>query len=151
MQITRKNFLQSAGGVAALIVAGNIIPGAFAQRKGDDALYPIPVETYSDPLFSITADQFRSFIGHSFTARADERRDVSVVLTEVNSLEYQQNTINGYYGESFSLIFEAPQRTKLPQDRYKMTSDGLPDFTALVVPTGLRQRQFEIVINRITL
>jgi hypothetical protein len=68
----------------------------------------------------------------------------------VNSLEYQRNTINGYYGESFSLIFEAAPKTKLPQGRYEMTTDGLPGFTALVVPTGRRQRQFEIVINRIT-
>ena len=149
MQITRRNFIQSAGCVTALVVAGNLIPSTFAQRRGD-ALYPIPPEVYSEPLFSMTADQFKSLIGRSFTAHAEEQRDVSLVLMEVNPLEYQQNIIRGYYGESFSLIFEAQGKTKLPQGRYEMTTDGLSGFTALIVPTGRRQRQFEIVVNRIT-
>jgi hypothetical protein len=98
----------------------------------------------------MTAAQFKSCIGQSFMASSDERRDVALILREVNPLEHQQNVLNGYYGESFSLIFEAQGKTKLPQGRYDMTSSGLPDFTALIVPTGRRQRQFEIVVNRIT-
>jgi len=150
MQITRRNFIQSASGVAALLVAGNILPAALGQQKARNELFPIPPEVYPEPLFSMTAKQFEAFIGRSFTATAEGRRGVTLMLTEVNSLEHQQNTIDGYYGESFSLIFEAQQRLTLSQDVYEMRSDGLPDFSALIVPTGRRRRQFEVIVNRIT-
>jgi hypothetical protein len=150
MKITRRSFIQSAGGAAALLVAGSVLPTALGQQKARNELFPIPPEVYPEPLFSMTAKQFEQFIGHSFSATPEGRRSVPLVLTEVNLLEYQQNTINGYYGESFSLIFEAQQRLTLSQDRYEMRTEGLPDFSALIVPTGRRRRQFEVIINRIT-
>ena len=151
MKTTRRSFIQTLGSAFALTFAG----GAFAsnvtgQTKPDGDLFEIPAEAYTNPLSSMTAKQFDSYIGHSFTAVSQQGQTIHLVLTEVNLLERQPNTLRGYYGDSYSLIFEGPDRVLLTQGTYEMNTDGLSSFSALLVPTGRRQRQYELIVNRIT-
>ena len=151
MKTTRRSFIQTLGSAFALTFAGGaLVSDAFGQKKAAGELFEIPAEAYSNPLYSMTAKQFESYIGHSFTAVSEQGQTVSLVLTEVNRLERQQNTLQGYYGESYSLIFEGPDRVLLSQGSYEMNTDGLSGFSALVVPTGRRLRQYEVIVNRIT-
>ena len=150
MQITRRGFIQTLGSAAALIAAGGTFGAAFGQKKGRDVLFPIPVEAYSDPLFSMTAKQFEALLGQQFTVTLEDGDTIALTLTEVNTLDLIENTSGGYYGEVFSLIFEGSQRKTLSQGRYEMMVDGLAAFSALVVPTGRAQRQYEVIINRLS-
>lgn len=147
MQFTRREFVQAAC-ASAMMIAGGGLTKAFGQKETGE-LFPVPPEAYADPLFSMTAKRFEPFIGNSFTVRLDEGRSVRVVLTEVNSLERSQNTIRGYYGDCFSLIFEGPKKNAFDQGTYEMQIDGLADFSALLVPTGQGRRQYELIVNRV--
>lgn len=148
-RITRRGFIQTLGSAAALIAAGGTFGAAFGQKKGRDALFPIPVEVYSDPLFSMTAKQFETLLGHLFTVTSEDGEAIQLTLTEVNILDLMENSSRGYYGEVFSLIFEGSKRQTLQQGRYQVIVDGLAAFSALVVPTGRAQRQYEVIINRL--
>ena len=149
MQITRRGFIHTLGCAAALFATGGTFGPAFGQRKRRDVLFPIPVEVYSDPLFSMTAKQFDALLGQPFTLTSEDGETIQLTLTEVNTLELLQNSSRGYYGEVFSLIFEGSKRQTLQQGRYEMMVDGLAPFSALVVPTGRAQRQYEVIINRL--
>lgn len=148
MHITRRSFIRTAGAAAAVLVSG----GAFAGHGQDrsTSLFPLPPEIYSDPIFSYTAGQFEALIGTNFTVTLASGRTIVLTLTEVTPLEQQRNTLGGYYGESFSLIFETQQRLKLAQGSYRMTGEGMDLGSVLMVPTGRAQRQYEVVVNRIT-
>lgn len=150
MQITRRGFIHTLGSAAALIAAGGTFGTAFGQKKGRDVLFPIPIEVYSDPLFSMTAKQFEGLLGQQFTVTLEDGETIPLTLTEVNTLDLLENTSRGYYGEVFSLIFEGSQRKTLLQGRYEMMVDGLAAFSALVVPTGRAQRQYEVIVNRLS-
>ena len=151
MKTTRRSFIQTLGSAFALTFAGGgALTTAFGQKKPDGELFEIPGDAYSSPLFSMTAKQFESYIGHAFTAVSEQGQTIHLVLTEVNLLERQSNTLRGYYGDSYSLIFEGPDRVLLSQGTYAINTDGLSGFTALIVPTGRRQRQYELIVNRIT-
>ena len=147
MQITRRYFLNALSAAAALYAVSPVF-GQSNKHKAE--LFELPAEAYSDPLFSMTAKQFESFIGRTFTARDIDGVAVQFVLTEVNKLERSQNVLRGYYGECFSLIFTAPERVSIRQDPYEMRTDGLGIFSALIVPTGRHQREYEIIVNHIT-
>ena len=149
MQITRRNFIQTLGSAGVFIAAGGAT-AVFSQRRVRTDLFPIPAEVYSEPLYSMTANQFEPLIGQAFSATAADGVTAELVLAEVNRLELQANTLRGYYGEVFSLVFEGSRRERLAQDSYEIHVDGLPNFTALVVPTGRVRRKYEIIINHLT-
>lgn len=148
MQVTRRNFLQTIGTAAAVVVSGTGL-NAFGQDLPGD-LFPIPAEAYSDPLFSISARHFEGLLGTTFTVTAAGGRSVRLTLTQVNSLERQANVLRGFYGESFSLIFETQQRLRLSQGIYHVAGSGLDLNTVLLVPTGIERRHYEIIINHVT-
>ena len=150
MEITRRSFINSIGVATAFSVAGVNLTTVLAQKKNRDGLFLIPPEVYSEPLYSMTAKQFEVYIGNLFTVTDRDGRSVQLVLTEVNVLDQSGNTIRGYYGECFSLIFEGAGRRGLDQNTYEMRTDGLANFDALLVPTGRAQRQYEVIANRVT-
>ena len=148
MQISRRNFLQTAGAAVTFAVAGGS-SRMFAQR-GSGELFPIPPEVYSEAIYSLTAAQAQALIGTSFTLTLAGGRTVRLTLTQVNPLERQANILRGYYGESFSLVFETPQRLQLAQGIYRVTGEGLDLPAVLLVPTDRARRQYEIVVNHLT-
>ncbi|HEX6125006.1 MAG TPA: twin-arginine translocation signal domain-containing protein [Pyrinomonadaceae bacterium] len=149
MHITRRNFLHTIGAAACLAALADIRI-VFGQRTGDPELFPLPAETYSDTLYSVTARHFGRFIGRRFTATSAEGISTELVLLEVNPIERLGNTTRGFYGESFSLIFESRAKHRLFQDTYSFRVEGMDQFSALLVPTGRRGRQYEIIINHVT-
>lgn len=148
MEISRRNFLRTAGAAVAFGVASGGLRVIGQQRSG--GLFPLPPEVYSEPLFSLTARQAEALLGTTFTATASGGRSVRLTLTEVNPLERQANTLGGYYGECFSLVFESPQRFKLTQGIYQITGGGLDMHSVLMVPTGMERRKYEIIVNHLT-
>ena len=148
MQITRRDFINAACSAALIATAGGLT-ASFGQRSLSDELFPIPVEAYSEPLFSMTARQLTAFVGQSFTASFEGRRATSLVLTEVNALARPQNTIAGYYGECFSLIF-SNERRPLEPGTYLMAARGLAPFSALLAPVNLERTRYEILVNHVT-
>lgn len=150
MQITRRSFINSLSAATALTAAFGSLTAVFPQEKSLGELFPLPPEVYSEAIYSMTAKQFKGFIGHSFTVSDRSGRSVKLVLTEVNILERSGNTLRGYYGECYSLIFEGRQRQAFAQDTYTFEADSLGRFDALVVPTGNAQRQYEVIVNRLT-
>ena len=150
MHITRRTFLHTAmaaGFTFAVVGNGNSVFG----QKADPELFPIPVEVYSQPLYSVTARQFERWIGRNFTVTSPDGRVETVVLTQVNTHERLGNTTRGYYGESFSLSFQskAKSRSPLTQELYTLAGNGF-DFELLVVPVGIEKGQFEVVINHLS-
>ena len=148
MQISRRNFLQTAGTALTLVVANGGLP-AFGQQQSEH-LFPLPAEVYAQPIFSLTAKQAEALLGTTFNVTVPGGRSVRLTLTAVNPLERQQNTIQGYYGESFSLVFESQQRLKLNQGIYGVSGGGLDMESVLLVPTGAERRHYEVIVNRVT-
>jgi hypothetical protein len=148
MEISRRNFLRTAGSTVAFVAASGGLLVIGQQRAG--SLFPLPPEVYSDPLFSLTARQVEALLGTTFTATVGGGRSVRLTLTQVNPLERQANTLRGYYGESFSLVFESPERLKLTQGIYQITGGGLDVHSVLMVPTGIERKKYEVVINHLT-
>jgi hypothetical protein len=148
MQITRRNFIQTAGVAAALVVSGRAFT-AHGQGLTTD-LFPLPAEVYSEPLFSFTATQFEALVGTNFAVTLSGGRTAMLALTEVTRLERPKNTLGGYYGECFSLILESAQRLKLRQGTFQVSGGGLDLGSVLIVPTGRDQKQYEILVNHIT-
>ena len=148
MQITRRNFLQTCGAVAAVgLTCGEL--RTFGQSKNNE-LIPIPPEAYSDPFYSLSAKQCELLIGTSFTATSIDGEVFRLVLSEVNPFDVQINNINGYYGESFSLVFEGNERRKLRQGIYEIEGGGFVLSSALIVPTDRLQKRYEVVVNHLT-
>ena len=148
MQISRRNFLQATTTAVTFVAASGGLRVLGQKLTGD--LFPVPPEAYSDPLFSLTSRQAEAMIGTTFTATVPGGRTVRFTLTAVNVLARQGNILRGYYGESFSLIFESQQRVSLRQGVYKMSGDGVDWESVLLVPTGIERRHYEVMINHIT-
>jgi hypothetical protein len=149
MQITRRQFL-NATCASAIIAAGGGLTTLFGQKSLRQDLFPIPPEVYSEPLFSMTAQQLRSLVGSRFTATIGDQRPVAIVLTEVNEFDRTQNAIGGSYGECFSLVFSGSERRPMPQGTYVMATQGLESFSALLVPVDRSRLRYEIIINHLT-
>ena len=148
MHITRRKFLQTGSAAAAFLVAGGLNSVSAQDKTG--ALFPIPPEVYSQPLYSMTAKQFFDLRGRNFTAVSADGKVSRIVLVEVNVLERMANSTSGYYGESFSLIFESRGKDLLPQNVYELQGSGIEPVPVLLVPTGRASRQYELIINHLT-
>jgi hypothetical protein len=149
MQITRRNFLQNASAAMALMAVGGGVT-VLGQKVDWPELYPLPAEVYSQPLYSMTSKQFEQFLGREFLSTTPDGLEVSLVLKEVNLIDRLRNTTRGYYGESFSLVFESGAKRKLQQATYELRTEGLEMFSALMVPTDRSRESYEIIVNHIT-
>lgn len=151
MHVTRRTFLHTAITASMTFAVIQNSGSVFGQKAVDEDLYPLPVETYSHPLYSMTAKQFESLIGQAFSVTSPDGSVRDLVLTEVKLIERLGNTVRGYYGESFSLILESRGGgAVLAQDTYELRGDGLPQFSVLLVPVGREQKEYEVLMNRLT-
>jgi hypothetical protein len=148
MQISRRNFIQTAGTAIAVIASAGGLR-TFGQERSTD-LFPLPAEVYSEPLYSMTAREAEALLGTTFNVTIVGGRSVRLTLTEVKLLERQANTLRGFYGESFSLIFESPQKLKLNQGIYQIMGGGLDMNSVLLVPIGAERKKYEMVVNHVT-
>jgi hypothetical protein len=74
---------------------------------------------------------------------------VDLVLAEVTSISRKTNLKRGYSGECFSAIFKSRGEEALSQGVYEMRAAGLNNFSALLVPTGRKRAEFELVVNHL--
>src|SRR5688572_12579208 len=134
MQISRRNFLHNSGAALALMTLGGGLNSVLGQKDVESGLFSIPGDTYSHPLFSMTAKDLQSFIGSEFTVLSPDGVTMGLILTEVNPIERLSNSARGFYGECFSLVLESRGKQLLTQDTYEVRAGGLQPFSALVVP-----------------
>jgi len=148
-QMNRRNFLHSLA-VASAFAATGSVSRVLAQKGDGRGLFPVPAEAYSNSLYSMNSRQLEAFLGREFTVTAADGSGFGLTLREVNTAERKANAIRGSYGDSFSLIFEGEEKLQLEQDVFDFAIEGLEPFSALVVPTGRRRKQYEIVVNHVT-
>jgi hypothetical protein len=148
--ISRRNFVRNVAiGAGALYLTGG--QAVFGQRRQKGSFFPIPPEAYTDLMYSMTAKQLEGYLGRSFIIVSESGKSYEAILTEVNLNEDLRNTSTGVYGESFSLIFEINNdEVRLVQDVYTVSTPGIQQFSPLIVPTGRRSRQYEVIINHLT-
>ena len=147
MKITRRNFVQSLGTVAAITVSGAGINSAFGIENATGTGFTSPSAT---GLFAMDESQVRRLVGRSFIATPTEGKNVELVLTEVNSVGRAANSKRGYSGSCYSAIFKTRGAGSLDQGIYEMKSAGVGRFSALLVPTGRRRKEFELVVNNLS-
>ena len=141
MKFTRRHFVQTLGSAAAITAVNGCLHTALGQSGAKAVL--------SQGLFSMKADQARSLIGRSFSLKASDGIIGEMVLAEVNRIHRPANAARGYSGECFSLIFKSRRNRNFDQGIYEMRSEGIDQFSALLVPTGRRRMEYELVINRL--
>lgn len=145
MKITRRNFVQVFGSAAAMIVSGGGLSSAFGSTSGKSS----HLSASSNTLFGMKANDVRRFVGRSFTVTAPDGTKSQLIMTEVNNLARRANEMRGYSGESFSMIFKCRGEERLAQGVYELGAPGIDEVSALIVPTSRRNREYEILVNRV--
>ena len=140
MKISRRNFVQTLGAAAALTISGG---GVNALAKARSSFLD------SNTLLSMNANEIKGFVGKRFAAKSLDGSTVDLVLAEVTSISRKKNLKRGYTGECFSAIFKSGGDEALSQGVYEMRAAGLNNFSALLVPTGRKRAEFELVVNRL--
>jgi hypothetical protein len=149
MKLTRRNFVQILGAAAAITTVDGCLNSALGQNSALANLSAIPAAGKSHTLLSMNADQARAFIGRAFVVKASDGVSTEIILSEVNKINRRANSARGYSGECFSLIFKSRRNPPFAQGIYEMQSAGVDQFSALLVPTGRRGREYELVVNRL--
>lgn len=146
MKINRRNFIQTVGTAAAVTVSGGGLMSAIGQTADDGATLSL---RNGRALFSMDATQVNGWVGQSFVAISPEGERMELVLAEVNRMWRDENAGRGYSGECFSAIFKNERTEDLAQGVYEMRGAGFDQFAALLVPTGRRRSELEMVVNRL--
>ena len=145
MKITRRNFVQTLGTATAVTVSVGGLHDVLGKASANAGELSASTRT----LFSMKPAQVKSLIGRVFTATSSNGQTKKLVLSEVNGVGRRLNAKRGYSGECFSVIFKDSGEGRLGQDVYKMRSASTDEFTALLVPTGRRSKEYEIIVNRL--
>ena len=144
MKITRRNFVQTFGSAAAITVSAGGLQNVLGNVKAGSG-----EQAASKTLFSMKPSQLKPFVGRVFTATCADGQTAELVLSEVNGVRRGANTGRGYSGECFSVIFNGRGGKRLGQGVYTMRSASLDEFMALIVPTGRRTKEYEVIVNRL--
>jgi hypothetical protein len=143
MANSRRRFLKS--GTMVALCAG--VPASFAER----GLAKEPGPTTFD--FTLMKSDFEACLHSNFWVHVRQAGTVDMTLASVTDLRRAaQNKISLESKEGFSLLFEAPPGTKLPQDTYLIEHGDLGKFRVLMVPMAGRKRRaprYEVIINRL--
>jgi hypothetical protein len=145
MKISRRNFVQTLGAAAAITISGGgvkALAGTIGEKTGSSVLN-------SNTLLSMNANEIKGFVGRRFAAKSLDGSTVDLVLAEVTSISRKTNLKRGYSGECFSAIFKSRGEEALSQGVYEMRAAGLDNFSALLVPTGRKRAEFELVVNHL--
>jgi hypothetical protein len=148
MNITRRRFIQNLGTAALAVASLTPANGVFAQISQTDDLFAVPPESFADPLSLQTRAHFEPFVDTFFELQTGEKQ-IRMRLVEVTDLKREANEKRLFGGESYSLLFEAPRKVRLPQDVYPVRHFALGEFSLLLVPVGIKGNRYEAIINRI--
>jgi hypothetical protein len=146
--ITRRNFIQALGMATIVGAAFNLSGTVYGQTTESNHLFPIPVESLTDPVLSFTSAHFLPFTYTDFEIRQENmRRAETLRLLEVKDIVHKTNVAEGIKGDSFSLMFFSPRRAKLKAGQYEFTHFSLGTFTLAITPVSADPNRFEAVIN----
>lgn len=112
----------------------------FSQTGIEDGLFRIPERALTD--FYLTSKHFEPLLESTFLVGKSKMR-----LVQVTDLSNKTNSLSGFYGDSFSLVFEGP--ADIPAASYLVKHPAIGGFPFLVNPAGKRSGVYEIVVNRI--
>jgi hypothetical protein len=111
--ISRRDFIQTAGALGALALAGNAGHGAPGLR-----------------LESLRAEDFGRHLGQTFTIQEPGGRRRHAQLTRVHRGRARPNS------RSFSLIFHLPGKTRLPHQTYAVSHPEMGSFALFLGAVG---------------
>ena len=80
-------------------------------------------------------DDVKPLVGATFSLRASDGSELSLVLSEADSLGFNRPQERGGR-ESFSLVFHAPPRAAVRQGTYELSHPQLGCHVLFVVPLG---------------
>lgn len=141
----RRDFIRGTGAsLATLIVSGTAL-SQLPVTVGPFDKAPTPA---ADRLGSLVVEDFIPFIGENLRAQTSDGRGVQLKLILAEDSGVSSKWRSRYVGPSYSLTFEAPRKSNLPQDVYAFRHYHLGNFSLLLVPVGLTGRRFEALINR---
>lgn len=90
----------------------------------------------------------KPLVGATFSLRAGDGNELAIVLSEADSLGFNRARENGGR-ESFSLVFHAPNGTRLAQGTYELSHPQLGRHALFAVPLGpdVRGMRLQVVFN----
>lgn len=121
--------------------------GLFAQdKRGGQDLFAVPLNAVTD--FYLTSKHFEPLVNTCFEVVTGQM-GFQLTLKEVAELASKANQFRGYYGESFSLMFEGPRNASLVAGTYEFKHERLGEFSLFVSPVGKSGTDYEVIVNRI--
>lgn len=148
--ITRRNFIQALGLASVAGTVLNLNGTVFGQTTISDDLFPIPVESLTDPVLAFTSAHFLPFINTDFEIRQENlRRTESLRLLDVKEFSRKSNPVEGVRGESFSLMFFSPKKSKLISGQFEFTHFSLGTFMLTISPVTAEPNRYEAIINHL--
>jgi hypothetical protein len=144
MAISRRQFVKAASLVT--LAVGAPVKAAEALTSSSTRLDSINVSP--GPSSFLNMQSFNQCLGTSFFVKDSNSKATAFKLIEVYN--WQRNSVTTRK-ECFSLIFRAPDSTRLGQNTYAVEHDSLGNFQLFVVPIRRNDngRYYEAVFNRV--
>lgn len=146
MNFSRRSFIGNLG-ITAIGAASFGRIAAFAGSKTDDGLFQVPSSARTD--FYLTSKHFEPLVGTVFEVETSGAASFRLRLTEVLELTNKQNELRGFYGESFSLLFEGGQGSRIEAGMHTFKHDVLGEVSFFVSPVDRNGTSYEVIVNRI--
>jgi len=134
----RREFIKKSA-IAALALS---VPAGAAKSSFAASLIE-PLSGHSP----LSMANFEPHLNSRFTIHAAGSKVAEVTLIQVKNLKCQRQI-----KECFSLLFDAPGISRLPQDTYVLQHDSLGRLTFLMVPVLTKRTnrsRYEVIINRL--
>ncbi len=152
MNISRRNFIK-LGSAAAFVGTNFLTLVAVTGQKTPGSLGTLPPEILDDPLFYLTAADFKNYIGTEFLLFT-ETGAIAAVLSNVTQLKTTKSArrvgrnLSQPVAENFSLSFNMPAEGTT-QATYRVQHPRLGEFDLFLVPEANGKFLLHAVINRI--
>lgn len=152
MKITRRNFI-ILGSAAAFAGTNFLTPVSATGQKTQGSSSSLPLEALDDPLFYLTAADFKKHVGTEFLLFT-EIGAVVAVLSKVTQIQVTKpgNPTNKKSHQPAAEIFTLSYNLKsggATQNTYRLQHPKLGEFNLFLVPEANSSSLLHAVINRI--
>ena len=136
MNVSRRSFIRASSLAGLAAAFSTALPRfAFGQQRKGPAVFSLPKEVLSDPLYNLSRANFYSNIGSTFTFSSPSAGNVSLRLIEVADLKPLYGKGRPAGKECFSLLFQGAANRPLSQGTYSIRQSKLGLFKLFIVPT----------------
>lgn len=154
MNISRRNFVKLGSAACVFAVSGALKSVSAAPDKGG-SLFALPAETFADPLFQLTSEEFKKYIGGEFILLT-KIGALSAILSDltqtVKPIQTARRAVrNAVYkapAETFTLAFRVSGENFV-QKTYRVWHPKMGEFDLFLVPHAAAETMLVAVINRI--